>query len=140
VIAANVGGSLTGTLAEGAVHYYSFHWPGGPFEVTTLGSTLAPENDTEIALWDATNGLFVASDDDGAGGTLSALAGILDPGDYLLGIGGFNTSWHYGFGATSTSTNTGAYVINGLNLVPEPGAVGLLSVTGFVIFWRRRRL
>ncbi len=119
-IAAATGGSLTGNIGElGQIDWYKFDHAGGSFTVNTNGSTLSGDNDTELGLYD-NSGNRIANDDDSGDGFLSLLTlPNLQTGTYYLAIGG----WNMTFGAsnwqvTTDSTDTGAYIINGLSLVP----------------------
>lgn len=137
-----VGGSLTGNLAAAQVQWYHFFYSGtGALDLNTLGSTLGPDNDTELGLYSAGGVLIDFNDDiDFAGGNfLSRLAfadGELPAGDYYLALGGFNTDYGPAFQVTSTSGETGAFVINGIS-IPEPATLAGLAVAG--LFIRRRR-
>lgn len=131
------GGSITSTLTAGEVEWYSFSWAGGAITLDTEGSSLLPDNDTEIGLYDAATGALIASDDDTGTGNLSQLSGTLAAGNYLLAVAGFNTTFGGGFGATSTSTNVGTVVINGISVVPEPTSLAALALAG--VIGRRRR-
>ncbi len=138
-IDAVLGGSVTGNLSTGQVDWYRFDYSGGGFSLDTEGSTLGPSNDTELGLFDA-NGQLVAEDDDGGTGLLSLLdspAGLPN-GTYYVAVGGFNTTYNNGFSATSTSSNSGAYVINGLSVVPEPTGLAFLGVAAAMVVRRRR--
>lgn len=138
-IGAILGGSIGGNLAAGSVDWYSFDYSGGGFSLDTEGSALGPSNDTELGLFDS-NGQLVASDDDGGTGLLSLInsPANLPNGTYYVAIGGFNTSYANGFSATSTSANSGAYVINGLSVVPEPTGLAALGVAAAIVIRRRR--
>lgn len=136
-VAAVAGGSLSSTLTPGEVEWYSFSWAGGAINLNTEGSLLAPDNDTEIGIYDAVTGALIASDDDSGTDALSLLAGDLAAGNYLLAVGAFNTTFGGGFGATSTSANTGLVIVNGISIVPEPTSLAVLGLVGLVA--RRRR-
>ena len=136
------GGSITTTLAAGEVQFYSFVASGGALTIDTEGSSLATSNDTELGLYDS-NGVLVDTDDDGGTSLLSLLTfapGELTAGEtYYLAAGAFNTTYGGAFNATSTSTNTGTLVINGVSLaVPEPTSLALLGLGGLAALRRRR--
>ncbi|HEY7087740.1 MAG TPA: hypothetical protein VH518_06590 [Tepidisphaeraceae bacterium] len=135
-------GSLTGTLTAGEVDWYKFAYNGAALTIDTEGSTLSPDNDTIIALYNGSGGLEAISDDDGTGllSLLDIPAGALPAGDYYLAVLAFDdagNSFDDGLVATSGSTNVGGYVINGLS-VPEPAGVIPLILLQFSA-WRRRR-
>lgn len=137
-------GSLTGSLGAGGVTWYSFTTTGGPVSFDTEGSNLGPSNDTELFLYSSSGALLGTDDDDGTGllsilNSGDELPASLPAGTYYLAIGGFNTTASAApFGVTSTSSNTGNYVINGLSVVvPEPTSLALIGLTGLVA--RRRR-
>jgi hypothetical protein len=67
--------ALLGVLAQ----------PGESVTFSTAGSDF----DTEIALYSA-NGVVIEADDDDGPGTQSQIVRTLEPGTYLLGVGGFN--------------------------------------------------
>jgi hypothetical protein len=137
-IAAMSGGSISTTLAAGEIKWYSFTWAGGAISLDTEGTALSPDNDTEIALYDPATGALIATDDDSGTGNLSLLAGTLDAGNYLLAVGGYNSTFAGAFGASSISTNVGSLTINGLSVAaPEPTTLAALALGG--VFLRRRR-
>jgi len=134
-----LGGSTSGNLGAGEIKWYSFDYSGsGGFNIDTEGSVLGPSNDTELGLYDVLGNL-VASDDDSGTGNLSLLAAPpgLAVGRYWLALGGFNTTYATGFVVTSTSTNTGSFIINGLS-VPEPASAMTLALAGVAFSIRRR--
>lgn len=140
--AVSLGGSITGSLAAGQVNWYSFTTAGGAVSFDTEGSALSPSNDTELFLYDSNGSLLGTDDDDGTG-----LLSILNSGDelpaslaagtYYLAIGSFNTVGNPDWTVTSTSSNTGAYVINGISVIPEPTSLAMVGVIGALV--RRRR-
>lgn len=67
-------------------------------------------------------------------GTGTNVAGFLPAGTYYLGVGGFNTVWSNGFGATP-GTAAGPFT---LTLIPTPGAAALLGLGALAGFRRRR--
>lgn len=133
-----LGGSLSGNLGAGEVKWYSFSYGGGAgFTIDTEGSAIAPSNDTELGLYDSSGNLLV-EDDDGGTGLLSLLdSGPLPAGTYYLAMGGFNTTFGAGWQATSTSTNSGPFNINGI-MIPEPGTLTLAGAAGLLALRRRR--
>ena len=134
-------GRIMSELDAEEVEFYSFDYDGdADLLFSTLGTDLAPNNDTELALYDA-DGEVVATDDD-SGSFLSAIVvngGILPAGEYTLAVGGFNTTFDANFQAESTSQSSGPLVITGLSLIPEPATAGLLVPAGLALLARRRR-
>ena len=119
---ATPGGSIAATLSEAQVLWFSFHHPGGAFTVDTIGSTIGPERDTELFLFDSIGELAGANDDiDFNGGVRLSRINIpnLAAGTYYLSASGWNTDGADGFSVVSTSTETGPLLINGLTLVPD---------------------
>lgn len=129
---------------------------GTSFVFDTEGSDF----DTEIGGYES-NGIFIASDDDGGTGTLSSLnLGALGVGTYYISMGGFNMAYA-DFIAQTTSTATGNFNVNlngtsvgsGAQLaggvqnfrfnvvasVPEPGSFGLMALVGMGLMARRRK-
>ncbi len=133
------GGSVITDLDVGDVLWYSFTHPGGAFAVDTLGSTLGPDNDSELFLYNNLGTLVAANDDISASNFLSTITlGSLAAGNYFLAAGGFDTSGGAGFSVTSASTLAGNIQINGLTVVPEPGGVILALFGGLLAAPRRR--
>lgn len=133
-----LGGSISGTLAPGGHAWYRFDYAGGGFTLDTEGSVFAPSNDTELGLFNS-NGQLVAQDDDGGTGLLSSLnspAGLA-AGTYYVAVGGFNTTHAGGFSATG-GTNGGSFVLNGLQIVPEPTGLAALGLVASMVVRRRR--
>jgi hypothetical protein len=138
-----VGGSLTGNLSAGEVQWFSFAYSGsGALDFNTLGTTLSPNNDTEIGLYSAGGVLIDTNDDiDLAGGNLlSRLTfsdGELPAGTYYLALGGFNTDFGPAFNVVSTSSETGPFVLNGL-AIPEPASLAGIAIAALFAARRRR--
>jgi hypothetical protein len=139
------GSSNVSSLVAGEIQWFKFDYVGGPLVIDTLGSNLSPSNDTEIALYSALGGLIDTNDDiDLFGGNLlselSFADGDLAPGEYYIAVGAFNSSFSGGFTATSSSSNTGQFLLN-INAVaaPEPGTFALLGLGGFCLLAARRR-
>jgi hypothetical protein len=112
------------SLAAAEVRWFRFDLPETIDEVDnrflivdTLGSALAPLNDTQIGLYDAA-GEFIRSDDDGAGSLLSRLSfgdldGDLPAGQYHLAASGHLTDFGpSNFDVVSSSTHTGEISVN----------------------------
>ena len=134
------------TLAADEVKWYSFTTssdasPSVYFDFHTGGSLLAPRNDTEIGLFNATTGALVASNDD-AGSLRSLLSfgqtsptrdyadgltpaagqtsATLPAGNYLLALAAFDTVFANGRSAISSSTNTGPARLSLVTNAPAP--------------------
>ena len=82
------------------------------FTIDTFGTTVVA--DTELAVWDEASATLIIINDDAGGAFLSELDLFvgLPAGDYILGVGGFNTVFGDGFTAASTSGEAGAYTLN----------------------------
>ncbi|MEN3002669.1 MAG: PEP-CTERM sorting domain-containing protein [Armatimonadota bacterium] len=113
-------------------------------EINTFGSSLAPSNDTEIALYDANGNKIAENDDIGGGNLLSRLvfgyggSQDLPAGVYYIGAGAYNTTWANVF-ASSTSTNTGNLQLNIITNVPEPASMIALGAGLAGLLGLRRR-
>lgn len=140
----SLGGSLNTTLAAGEVKWYKFEvTTSGSYTFDTLGSVLLADNDTEIGLYNAAGDLVATNDDIDFNGEnyLSAITATLEPGEYYLAAGAYNTTFGVGFNAVSTSEYTGSLVVNGISPVPEPGfliAAGV-AAAGVTRFRRKRK-
>ena len=143
--------TVTDTLADSEVSWYSFVYEGNILGIDTLGSNLSPDNDTVIGLYDALGGLVASNDDiDFFGGNLLSSLSFL-PGDltlgstYYLAVGSFRTSFNPGFDAVSTGSNTGPFQVNFAVTVPETGTANLLllgslaGISGMATLARRRK-
>lgn len=140
------GGSLSGTLAAGEVKWYKFTLGSAQaVSFDTEGTTLSGTNDTELFLFDSSGNLLGTDDDDGTGNLSHLESGdelpaIMPAGTYYLGFGGFNTSsTGTAFNLTSTSTQTGNFIINGITLVPEPASVAMVGILAGAALKRRAR-
>jgi hypothetical protein len=94
--------------------------------------------DTELAIYDSLGNLLGNNDDiDYPDNPYSLLAlSNLSAGTYYIAIGGFNSAFSGGFGATGGSAaNTGMYW---LNVAPEPASLALLGLGALAIVRRRR--
>lgn len=141
--------SITGTLAAGQVKWVAFHYDGqgalGYLDIDTRTSNF----DTMIAVYDA-SGAVVASDDDHGGLLTSLLSfgtgspssfhnGTLPAGDYYLALVRFGGggSFSSGFNASPSSSTGGNYVLS--FSVPEPGGLGMLTLSGLSMLAQRRK-
>lgn len=133
--------STSGPLATGEVAWFNFTYLGGEIQFDTLGSILSDTgggaNDTELGIFNALGG-FIGSNDDIDFPDILESGFIIDEtvltvGEtYYLALGGFNTTFTNGFGATSNATAVGTYQLNVTNItaVPEGNTVGLLASGG----------
>ncbi|CAN5512384.1 hypothetical protein BH09PLA1_BH09PLA1_07030 [soil metagenome] len=151
-IETQVGGSISGNLANSEVKWFHFNYSGvGALDFNTLGSNVMDpdpnaftQNDTEIGLYSA-GGTLIDSNDDidfSNGNYLSQLtfaSGELPAGDYYLAVGGFNTDFGPAFDVFSDSAQAGFLNINGLSAVPEPASIGALALVGLFAARRRNR-
>jgi hypothetical protein len=136
----SLGGTLTTTLAANEVKWYKITvTTSGDYTFDTQGSLLAPSNDTELGLY-AANGALLAENDDFAGQLWSSITQTLSPGDYYLAASGYNTVFNSNFVVTSTSTNVGTLVINGIQPVPEPASLLAFAAVAAGGYRLRRRL
>lgn len=130
--------TVSGSLAAGEIVWYTITIPTvtapGYLDIDSEGSLLAASNDTEIGVY-RSDGTLVVSDDDDGSGLLTALSfgasfptrpafgsgvafdgrdgAALTAGTYYVSISGFNTLFGAsGWAVTSTSPNTGSYVLN----------------------------
>jgi hypothetical protein len=126
----------TGNLNGGEVLWYTFTVPAITgqvyLDIDTEGSSLSPGNDTELGLYDSA-GVLIATDDDDGNALMSQLTfgsnigrpavgiglvydgrdGTLAAGTYYLSVSAFNSTFATaGWGVTSTSANSGGYVVN----------------------------
>ncbi len=133
-----------GDLSAAAIHWYEFSVGdiAAPYylQIDTEGTQLTPTNDTEIALYDALGNFLVADDDSGSGNLSMMRLGdgqnhgaLLGAGTYYLAIGGYNSTFANGFGATSTSSYIGAYTLNFSTNLSQP-ALGDMNCDGRVTF------
>ncbi len=109
--------------------------------IDTLGTTLAPSNDTEIGLYDA-SGNRIADNDDGIGlmsrlsfGNTAGSSGDLPAGTYYLAATAFPTTFgNFDFNVTSTSGNTGNVRVNiqlGTTAVPAAIVGSFVNHVGY---------
>ena len=125
---------VTTTAADASANTY--------LDIGTL--TGGSSGDTELGVY-ANDGTFIATDDDDGPGNLSLLSfgspapgtlagnGTLPPGNYWLAVGLYNTTFGAsGFGATSTSTASGAVSLTfwqGTVVSTAPGTIPTPSAT-----------
>jgi hypothetical protein len=132
---------------------------GASLNFNTEGSVISGTNDTEIAVYN-NSGTLLGQDDDSGTGNLSNLnlAGLAD-GVYYIAVGAFNTTFSNGWGAFSSSAESGTTVVNVTNgvdtltgggalaagqiqwyciTVPTPGALAVLGMGALVVGGRRR--
>lgn len=147
--------SNTATYAASAIKWYKFHLDnatttgGNGITINTLlngsGTNI---DDTELALFDASGNLVDSDDDDddnnlGYSTTRSHMqfgagkAANLSAGDYYVAVGAYNSTFGWGFSATSTSTYSGDITL-AIQAVPEPASVLALGL-GAVALLRRKR-
>lgn len=131
-----------GTLAAGAIHWYSFTiWDFVDITLDTNDTPNTPNplssGDTEIGIYDSLGNL-IANDDDSGNGFLSFLSlPGLAPGTYYVAVGAFNTTFgSTGWNVTSTATATGDY---SLTITPEPGTLALLGLGALALRRRNRK-
>jgi hypothetical protein len=111
-------------LKAGEIRWFRFDVPETIDEIDnrfltidTLGSLLMDDNDTQIALYNA-SGALIAEDDDDGSDFLSRLSfgdadGNLPAGQYYVVASGFFSAYgQTGFDAVSTSTETGDISVN----------------------------
>ncbi|MFP6880682.1 MAG: DVUA0089 family protein, partial [Roseibacillus sp.] len=129
---------------------------GAASEAVTIDS-FGSAFDTELAVFNATGNLILSNDD--AGGVFQSELDLfvgLDEGDYYVALGGWNSAFGDGFGATGGG-EAGDFVLNYPNgvetgshlageitwfsfaIVPEPGTLSLLAFSGLALLRRRRR-
>ncbi len=152
-ISAGANITQTVTLAAAEVKFFKFTLPDAIsdpanwLDVWTLAGTLS-NNDSEIAIYNASGNLEDADDDDGPGNYSALSYGLIAPtrptdggtasngrdgtlaaGDYILAVGSFNTTFNAtNFNATSTSTATGDVVLRVTREGPTaPAGTGLAT-------------
>jgi hypothetical protein len=92
-------GSVTGAIDLGVVG------EAGDININTVGSAF----DTELGLWDSSGTLLANNDDiNFPANAQSEIVRMFEPGDYLMGVGGFNT----GFTDFGPDFETGGVEVN----------------------------
>ncbi len=145
---------------------YTFDTFGSELVQDAFGDDVPRDADTEIALYDA-GGVVLAENDDAGGTLLSEISLNLSAGVYFVAVGEFNSIWEPNFVNSGTSFEDGDIAeidvnLNGslvdevtmgfdsatgfenqtqfwrLEVVPTPGAAGLLGLAGLAAVRRRR--
>ena len=142
----------------GAPGSYTFNTDG------SFNTAFQFDADTELGLWDSA-GILIDDDDDGSVGLFSEITANLAPGEYFLGISEFDSIFDDGFINSGTALEPGDVIdavlnINGsfagsqiiedlgdgtaetaffrVEVIPAPGAMGLVGVAGLAAVRRRR--
>lgn len=113
VVPAANSSTFTGSVTGTEVDWFSLNWPGGNLTLDTIGTSFAPDNDTEIGLYDVFGNLIESDDDDGPD-LLSLIARTnLAPGTYFIAVTGYNAAFgSTSFGVTTTGEHFGDYRLN----------------------------
>jgi hypothetical protein len=122
---------------------------GSSFDFDTFTSNF----DTELALYTA-GGIRLADNDDSGGLQSRINAGVLADGQYLIIVGGFDSSWsnyaalggaaagNYNLNVNGANVASGALAARSFAVfsftVPTPGSLALLGLGGLVAARRRR--
>ena len=92
--------------------------PSGEVILDTMDSVVG---DTEIGLYLANGNLLAVNDDAADLGLLSRITIALEPGNYYIATGAYNTTFNpRGFSVVAPSGITGAFVVNARFLNPAP--------------------
>ena len=92
--------------------------PSGEVILDTMDSVVG---DTEIGLYRANGNLLAVNDDAADLGLLSRITIALEPGNYYIATGAYNTTFNpRGFSVVAPSGITGAFVVNARFLNPAP--------------------
>lgn len=121
----------------------------GDFDLNTFGSNF----DTELALYTA-DGTLLAHNDDAGDGLQSQLLESLSLGEYLLVVGGFNSTWGDSMAIAGNdggeyilsvndatfagSIASGEFAVYSFSTIPAPSAFGLLALAALSAGRRRR--